>query len=67
MIREMTDTDIDKAINIWKDAMPLAHKNIPQEYWDTLLPNILDELKNADEKYVYVEDKMIVGFIDTGR
>jgi ribosomal protein S18 acetylase RimI-like enzyme len=63
MIRKMTDDDIEPAICIWKDAMPLAHKGIPHEHWIELLPNLEDELKNSEERYVYEKDHAIVGFI----
>ena len=59
----MTDFDIEGAINIWDDAMPPAHKGIPHEHWRDLLPTLKDELKWAGDRYVYVEDQAILGFI----
>ncbi len=64
-IREMNlETDLDQVKKIWLNgAKKVHHPYISENFWDSRLPEMIEETKNAKEKYVYEENDKIVGFI----
>ena len=68
-IREMNlQTDLDRVCEIWlKGIKETAPPLTSGEPWDSKLPNFRRETQDANEKYVYVEDGIIKGFITANK
>lgn len=62
-IREMNiETDLDQVKKIWRNGVKEAHKEfISTNFWDSI--DIEEEIRNANERYVYEENRIIRGFI----
>ena len=62
MIRENTNNDLERIMQIWLDTNISVHKYIPQEYWTSNAKYVKEAIQEA-EVYVYEDNKEIIGFI----
>jgi putative acetyltransferase len=58
----ITETEMDKLLEIWLQANSEAHSFIPNSYWQEHLAIVKEELPQAD-LYVYLKKEQILGFL----
>ncbi|MDW8801727.1 N-acetyltransferase [Clostridium sp. A1-XYC3] len=63
MIRELEVKDINKVMEVWKDATIEAHDFIDREYWLRKYNEVKDVYIPASKTFVYEENSHIKGFI----
>ncbi len=63
MIEKMKEEDYPRVWEIWLKEVKRAHLCICDKFWDSRLATMINETKNADEKYVYKKNGQVVGFI----
>lgn len=55
--------EIDTVMQLWLNSTIKAHPFIVETYWKSNYEIIRDQYMPLSEVYVYVEDKMILGFV----
>lgn len=63
-IRKMNlETDLEQVKKIWQHMVKKAHPLISERFWESRLPIMIEETRNAKEKYIYKANGKVVGFI----
>jgi len=63
MIRPLSTTDLDAAVELWYQASLQAHDFIPATFWREQRAAMRDIYLPASESWVYEEDGQLLGFI----
>lgn len=63
MIRNISNKDLNKIMDIWLESTIKAHDFIPKEYWQNSYNTVKNVYIPMAETFVYEEDKCIKGFI----
>lgn len=63
MIRPLSTTDLDAAVELWYQASLQAHDFIPATFWREQRAAMRDIYLPASESWVYEKDGQLLGFI----
>ena len=63
MIRPLSATDLDAAVELWYQASVQAHDFIPAAFWHEQRAAMRDIYLPASKSWVYEEDGQLLGFI----
>lgn len=63
MIRPLSATDLDAAVELWYQASVQAHDFIPAAFWHGQQASMRDIYLPASKSWVYEEDGQLLGFI----
>lgn len=63
MIRPLSASDLDTAVELWYQASVKAHNFIPADFWHAQRTAMRDIYLPASESWVYEEQGQLAGFI----
>ena len=63
MIRPLSKSDLDAAVELWYQASVKAHGFIPADFWHAQRAAMRDIYLPASESWVYEEQGLLAGFI----